>query len=174
MRYVFVALSGGLIVRVTLFETPRTAVRALMDHTRKMNPEKDDAEVHGPEGLLACAKEFLDEQNAFIENPDALEAYEDKSPLPLYIIGNPSHPLGFMVASPDDPLGYTDPVEAICELGQMRKDYGMHLHLYRVIPVTGAVTGKTGLETHNAHLELDDFDCSLVEEYLFSESRTEL
>jgi len=91
------------------------------------------------------------------------EVSEDK---PIYIIGNPTHHLGFMVASPDDPLGFTDPVEAVSELGQMRKEFGRHLKLYRVHPVSGPVTEKPRLQAHNADLDLEDFEYSLVEEYM--------
>jgi hypothetical protein len=71
-----------------------------------------------------------------------------------------------MVASPDDPLGYTDPAEAVSGLGQMRQDYGTHLKLYRVIPVSGPVVQKIALEKQNAEAEVEVFDYSLVGEYI--------
>ena len=90
-----------------------------------------------PKGLVANAKNFLDETDQFIENCHlANELVSDKeNQNPIYLIGNPVHRLGFMVASPDDPLGFENPAEAVSELGQMRKDAGSHLKLYRVVPV---------------------------------------
>lgn len=85
---------------------------------------------------------------------------------PIYIIGNPFHRLGFMVVSPDDPLAYDDPAEALSELGQMRQDAGRHLRLFRVVPVVDPVARSADLEKHNADCEVDGFDLSLVEEYL--------
>ena len=84
----------------------------------------------------------------------------------LYIIGNPVHPLGFMVAASDDPKGYHNPAEALSELGWMRKNYGNHLKLYSAVPVEGPVTDKSGLEKFNADCEIEDFDYALISEYL--------
>ena len=164
MRYVLVTLSGGIIERVSLFDNAKAAVQALSDYVRRMNPEKDDAEVFGPGGLIACAKEFLDENDRYVERGDMLSALQEEKP--IYLIGNPTHHLGFMVASSDDPLGFTDKAEAVSELGQMRKEFGSHLKLYRVHPVSGPVIEKPRVQAHNADLDLEDFDYSLVEEYL--------
>ncbi len=71
-----------------------------------------------------------------------------------------------MVASPDDPLGYDDPAEALSDLGQMRKDHGNHLKLYRVEPVSGSVSEKNHLEQYNADQVIEDFEYSLVNEYI--------
>jgi len=57
-------------------------------------------------------------------------------------------------------------VEALSNLGQMRQDHGKHLMLYRVVPVDGPVAKKTDLEIHNTDCEVDDFDYSLIGEYL--------
>lgn len=84
----------------------------------------------------------------------------------VYLIGNPQHPLGFMVVSPDDPLGYTDPVEALCDLGQLRKGRGRHLKLYQVIPVTGSLARKQDLAQHIIRCDIGDFDYTMVQEYL--------
>jgi hypothetical protein len=93
-----------------------------------------------------------------------LKTGDDKAP--IYIIGNPHHPLGFMVASPDDPLAYVDPAATVSDLGQMRKDHGTHLKLYRVLAVAGSIASKTEIEEYNADCEIEDFDYSLIEEYL--------
>jgi hypothetical protein len=71
-----------------------------------------------------------------------------------------------MVASYDDPLAYNNPAEAISDLGQMRRDSGSHLKLYRVEPVNGPVAHTKDLEQYNEDCWVDDFDYSLVNEYL--------
>jgi hypothetical protein len=71
-----------------------------------------------------------------------------------------------MVTSPDDPPGYDDPISAVSNLGQLHQDFGNHLKLYRVIPVDGPVVQKTDLERYNAESVVEDFDYSLVEEYI--------
>ena len=96
MRYVLVTLSGGIIERVALYDSAKAAVQALSDYVRRMNPEKDDAEVFGPGGLTACAKDFLDEDDRYVERGDMVSALQEEKH--IYLIGNPSHHLGFMVA----------------------------------------------------------------------------
>ena len=91
---------------------------------------------------------------------------QDDESHPVFIIGNPCHHLGFMVASPDDPFGYKNPAEAVSELGQMRKDYGNQLKLYRLIPVDGPVARKSDVLRINRESEVDDFDFALVDEYV--------
>jgi hypothetical protein len=71
-----------------------------------------------------------------------------------------------MVASPDDPLGYKESAAALSDLGQMRKDYGTHLKLYRVQPVNSPVAHTKDLEQYNKDCWIDDFDYYLVNEYL--------
>jgi hypothetical protein len=71
-----------------------------------------------------------------------------------------------MVASPDDPLGFENPVEAVSELGQMRKDAGSHLKLYRVVPVEGSIVTRAEIEQFNVENEIEDFVFRLVEEYM--------
>ena len=164
MRYVLVTLSGGIIERVSLFDSAKAAVQALSDYVRKMNPEKDDAEVFGPEGLIACAKDFLDEDDGFVERRDMLSVLQEEKP--IYLIGNPTHHLGFMVASSDDPLGYEDPVEALSVLETMREDFGNHLKLYRAVPVESPVASRSELEKFHKENDLEDYGPSLVEEYL--------
>ena len=161
---VLITISRGIIRDAIFFDDPRMAVLALSKFVRDMNPEDDDAAVYNDDGFVSNAKDFLDENDKYVEEEIlVVDVSEDK---PIYIIGNPTHHLGFMVASSDDPLGFTDPVEAVSELGQMRKEFGRHLKLYRVHPVNGPVSEKTRLQAYNTDLELDDFDCSLVEEYL--------
>ena len=68
--------------------------------------------------------------------------------------------------SPDDPLAYKKPAAALSDLGQMRKDYGPHLKLYQVLPVNRPVMQANELEAYNEECEVEDFDYSLVSEYL--------
>jgi hypothetical protein len=133
---------------------------------KQMNPEDDDAVIFNRTGMIANAKVFLDENDRYIDAAPEIRKMSDDENKPIYIIGNARHRLGFMVVSPDDPLGYSNPAEAISELGQMRQDYGTHLKLYQVIPVTSPVTTRTQTELHNQDIVIDGFDYSLIEEYI--------
>jgi hypothetical protein len=142
------------------------AIQDLSEYVKAMDPEHNDAAVFGPDGMVANAKVFLDENDQYIEQDVEDIAILGNRQKPIYIIGNPLHRLGFMVASPDDPLGYDDPAEALSDLGQMRKDHGNHLKLYRVEPVSGPVLEKNHLEQYNADQVIEDFEYTLVNEYL--------
>ena len=166
MKQVLATISRGIIDHVVFFEDPGLAIPALSDHVKAMNPEHDDAALYDTDGFIANAKHFLDENDEYRENETLIKEVSEERIKPLFIIGNPDHRLGFMVASPDDPLGYTDSAEAVSGLGQMRQDYGSHLKLYRVIPVDGPVVRKTDLEKQNAEAEIENFDYSLIEEYI--------
>jgi len=174
MTYVLIWLSGGIIEQVTFFDSKQQAVRTLADFVKGMDLHDDDAAVFGPEGLVANAKNFLDENNEFINGSELINQLvcnEEKSN-PIYLIGNPVHWLGFMVVSSDDPLGFGNPVEAVSELGQMRKDAGNHLRLYRVVPVEKPVVTRTELEQYNAENEIGEFDFQQVQEYVSEERET--
>ena len=168
MTHVLVRVSGGIIERVTFFDCRPKALRALASFVKEMDPEEEDAAVFDPKGLVVNAKNFLDETDPFFENSDlANELVSDKEDSnSIYLIGNPVHRLGFMVASPDDPLGFKDPAEAVSELGQMRRDAGSHLKLYRVVRVEGPITTRAELEQCNAENGVEDFAFPLVEEYV--------
>ena len=166
MKQALITISRGIIDQVVFFEDPGPAIQALSDHVKAMNPEHDDAALYDTEGFIANAKHFLDDNDEYRENEALIKEVSEERIKPLFIIGNPNHRLGFMVASPDDPLGYTDPAEAVSGLGQMRQDYGSHLKLYRVIPVSGPVVQKIDLEKQNAEAEVEDFNFSLVEKYI--------
>ena len=168
MTHALIWLSGGIIEQVTFFESKLQALETLAEFVKGMDLHDDDAAVFGPEGLVANAKEFLDENNEFIDGSELIKELvsgEEKSE-PIYLIANPVHWLGFMVVSSDDPLGFEDPVQAISELGQMRKDAGNHLKLYRVVPVEEPIVTRAKLEQYNAENEIEDFVISLVEEYM--------
>jgi len=161
---VLITITRGIIRDAVFFDDPQMAVLALSRFAKNMNPEDDDAAVYDDNGFVSNAKDFLDENDEYVdEEIRVADVSEEKR---IYIIGNPTHHLGFMVASSDDPLGFTDPVEAVSELGQMRKEFGRHLKLYRIYPVSGPVIEKARLQAHNADLDLEDFEYSLVEEYV--------
>jgi hypothetical protein len=166
MRQVLITISKGIIDQVVFFDDPKMAVQALSRYVKAMNPEYDDAAVYDPDGLIANAKHFLNDHDEYFENKPLIAEVGEESNKPTYVIANPEHRLGFMVVSPDDPLGFHDPAAALSELGQIRKDSGNHIKLYRVIEVKAPVTERAHLERHNADCDLDDFDYSLVEEYL--------
>jgi len=166
MKYVFVILSGGIIDQVIFFDDGPMVINALSEFVKTMNPEKQDAAVYGSDKMIANAKDFLDDNEEYVDNRHIILENLDKQDKPVYIIGNPNHFLGFMVASPDDPLGYKDPVEAVSDLGQMRQEHGIHLKLYQAIPAADLKISKAHLEQYNKDCEVEDFDCSLIEEYL--------
>ena len=126
----------------------------------------DGAALYDSKELIANAKHFLDEEEQYCENRALIKEVSGEEIQSLYIIGNPVHYMGFMVASSDDPNGYHDPVEALSELSWMRKNSGNHLKLYRVVPVEGPVAHKSRLEKFNADCEIEDFDYDLIGEYL--------
>ena len=102
--YVLVTLHRGLIDQVTIHDDRDRALKALERFVTTMNPEDDDAAVFAPDGLVRNAKDILDGEG---------ECDPYGGTKPIYIIGNPEHQLGFMVASPDDPLGFDKPAEAL-------------------------------------------------------------
>ncbi len=168
MRYALATVSSGLINNISFFNDALKAAKALANFVKGMNVEKDDAALYGPDGLLANVKNFLDEHDEYAgdgqEIIDSVSDSEDSRP--IYLIGNPEHRLGFIVATPDDPLGYNEPAEAVSELAQMRMDHGCHLKLYRVVPVTEPVTSLKDVELHNVDCCVEDIHSSLVEEYI--------
>ena len=166
MKHVLVTIERGIIDQVIFFDDPKPAVKALARYVKSMNVEHNDAAVYGLDGFIANAKHFLDDQDEYMENESIIEDVSNGSEKPIYIIGNPEHRLGFMVASPDDPTGYDNPVDALADLGQMRKDHGKHLKLYQAFPIEGPIAEKPDLEKHNADCDVEDFDYSLIEEHL--------
>ena len=154
------------------FDDPKMAIQALSRYVKAMNVEYDDAAVYDADGLIANAKHFLDDHDEYIENKPLIAEVSEERQQSIYIIGNPEHRLGFMVVSPDDPLGYGDPVEALSDLGQMRQDSDNHLKLYQVVPVNDPVTSRSLLEKYNKDCEVEDFDYSMVEEYLDRQAKT--
>ena len=166
MIYVLVTLFQGLINEVRFYYDEKEALRALDEFVKKMNPENDDAELHSLIGMVANAKSFLDDEDRYDASvlDEMLKSAGDSKP--IYAIGNPEHFPGFMFASFDEPMGYTNPAEAVSDIGVLRKIHGRHLKLYRLIPVTEAVVKKTEVKKYNADNEIEDFDPLFAREYL--------
>ena len=74
MKYVLITLSGGIIDQVTFYDGPYVAVANLAEYVKGMNPEKNDAVVYGPDGIVANAKIFMDEDGQFIHGTSAIES----------------------------------------------------------------------------------------------------
>jgi hypothetical protein len=166
MKQVLVTVSRGIIAQTVFFDNVSGAIRSLSKCVSEMNIEHEDVALYDSKGLIANAKHFLDDQDEYFKNEELIRGVSDeKDKETIYIIGNPKHTLGFMMASPDDPLGYKDPVEALSDLGQMRQDHGNHLKLYRLFPVDAPVAEKSDLEKHNTDCEVVDFNYSLIAEY---------
>ena len=166
MNQVLVTVSRGIIEEVLFFHNPELAIEALSKYVKAMNVEHNDAALYDAYGMIANAKHFLDEDDQYVENERLMAEVAKETRDSIHIIGNPKHRLGFMVVSPDDPLGHDDPAEALSQLGQMRQDFGRHLKLYRVKPVKGPAARREELEKHNQDCDIEDFDDSLAEEYL--------
>ena len=169
MKCALITISKGIKNDIQFYEDETEALRALDRYVKDMNPEHDDAGVYGPDGLVASAENFLDENNQYVDNFIEYLLEPVAREKPIYIIRSAKRKLGFMVATPDVPLVYSDPVAALSKIGQMRKDFGRHLKLYRVMPVTEPVTSKFKLKEHNTDSVVEDFDFSLIAEYLENE-----
>ena len=79
MMHILITVSGGIIDQVTFFDCRPKALSALASFVKEMNPEEDDAAVFDTKGLVANAKNFLDETDRFIENSNlANELVSDK------------------------------------------------------------------------------------------------
>jgi len=70
MNYVLVTVSGGIISEVFYHAGLLKALQALAGYVKTMHPEKNDAGVYSPEGLIANAKDFLDDNDQFIDNTE--------------------------------------------------------------------------------------------------------
>jgi hypothetical protein len=167
MTFVLICVEGGIIDEVTYFDDAAKVVDALAVYVKGMNPEKQDAAVYNPHGMIANAKDFLDDQDTYVDRRAEILAQIASGEKPIYVIGNPSHPLGFMVVSPDDPLGYTDSAEALADLGQLRQDGRGHLLLYQVLPINHPIADKQALLEHAKDYGIDDLDPDTVKEYLY-------
>ncbi len=77
MKYVLITLSGGIIDQVTFYDDPYIAVGNLAKYVMDMNPEKNDAAVYGPGGIVANAKTFLDENDQFIHGAAVIDSNDE-------------------------------------------------------------------------------------------------
>ena len=55
------------------------AIQALAEYVKSINYEKDDAAIFGPEGFVANAKVFLDENDQYIDNVQEVLANKEKA-----------------------------------------------------------------------------------------------
>jgi hypothetical protein len=165
MKHVLITLSGGIIDRVTFCDDPSAAVRELARFVKNMDPEKDDAAVYGPDGLIANAKALMDQDSQFPRvNRKAIDVpSENKS---VYVMANSDHRLGFLVVGPCEPLGYVDALAALSSLERMRKELGTHINLYRLALVMWSIVSREELEKYNAGHSVSDFEYSLVSDFL--------
>ncbi|WP_419656014.1 uncharacterized protein Dvar_51220 [Desulfosarcina variabilis str. Montpellier] len=167
MKFVFIQVYGGIIDQVRMFDEPDPAIDALAQVARESDLEKTDAAVWTAEGMLTNVKDFLDDNDQFVDVRETVKKRSAGMQPSIYVIANPIHPLGFTVVSYDDPIGFDDPAEAISELGQLRKEFGGHLRLYRVEPVVGPLITPAELERFNSDCDVEDFDHDQVKDHLY-------
>ena len=162
MKYVLITLFEGIIDQVTFYEYPYVAVANLAKYTKDMNPEKNDAAVYGPDGIVANAKIFMDEDGQLIHGASVIESNDEQ----IYLIADPCYNLVFFAKGHYPPFGFADNLQAVTILERMRKDHDVLLKLYRIEPVNSPVTSKTQLEQYHKDRDIKDFQYSLIEEYL--------
>ena len=68
MNYVLVTVSGGIISEVYFYIRLSRAIQSLSEYVRTMDPEKNDAGVYNPGGMIANAKDFLDDNDRYVNN----------------------------------------------------------------------------------------------------------
>jgi len=73
LKYVLITLFGGIIDQVTFYDFPYVAVANLSKYVKDMNPERNDAAVYGPDGIVANAKIFLDQDGQFIHGASVID-----------------------------------------------------------------------------------------------------
>ena len=72
-NYVLITISGGLIDQVKFYSKALQTLKALSTFVETMDIESQDAAIYNQDGYFANAKDFLDENDKFMENPEALE-----------------------------------------------------------------------------------------------------
>jgi hypothetical protein len=82
MRQVLITISKGIIHEVLFFNNPGMAIRALAACVKHMNVEYGDAALYDENGLVANAKHFLDEHDAYCENEDLIAEVMNKQKIP--------------------------------------------------------------------------------------------
>jgi len=71
--FVLITISSGLIDQVKIYDEPLFAINTLSDFVQKMDPENEDACVYDRNKMIANAKDFLDENDHYMENPEVFE-----------------------------------------------------------------------------------------------------
>ena len=61
MTYVLVTISGGIIDQVQFYQDGKEAFKSIKEFVQEMDPEKHDAGLYSPDGMVVNAKHFLDE-----------------------------------------------------------------------------------------------------------------
>ncbi len=162
MKYVLITIFGGIIDLVTFYDSPYVAVANLAKYVKDMNPERNDAAVYGPDGIVANAKIFLDENDQFIHGASVIDSNDEK----IYVIADPCYNLVFFAKGPHPPFGFADNLQAVTILERMRRDHDVHLKLYRLEPLNSPVASKTELEQYHKDHGIKNVEYSLIDEYL--------
>ncbi len=71
--YILITLTGGIIDQVTFYSDARFAIESLSRFVKNMNIDDQDAAIYTPDGFYANAKDFLDGQEQFMDNPEILD-----------------------------------------------------------------------------------------------------
>jgi len=72
-KVVLITILGGLIDQVKFFKGSMLAVSALSNFVQTMDPENEDAGIYDKDKLIANAKDFLDKNDEYMENPGVFE-----------------------------------------------------------------------------------------------------
>jgi hypothetical protein len=70
MKYVLVTISEGIVSEVCFYTDVSRTVKSLSDFVKAMNPERYDAAVYGPSGMITNAKDFLDENDQHVDHSE--------------------------------------------------------------------------------------------------------
>ncbi|MBW1829578.1 MAG: hypothetical protein JRI74_09175, partial [Deltaproteobacteria bacterium] len=62
MKQVLVTVNRGIIDQVQFFDDASLAIQALSDVVKEMSIEHEDAALYDQDGMMANAKNFLDDQ----------------------------------------------------------------------------------------------------------------
>jgi len=162
LKYVLITLHEGIIDQVTFYDGPYVAVANLAKYVKEMNPERNDAVVYGPDGIVANAKIFLDQDGQYIHGASVIDSNDVK----IYVIADPCYNHVFIAEGHHPSFGFADNLQAITTLERMRKDHNVHLKLYRLEPLNSPVASKTELEQYHKDRDIENFQYSMIDEYL--------
>ena len=77
---VLITITRGIIRDAVFFDDPQMAVLALSKFVKNMNPEDDDAAVYDDNGFVANAKDFLDENDEYVEEEILVGEVSEEKP----------------------------------------------------------------------------------------------